>query len=285
MKNSLLIALLFLTAHSLNAQSKSADIPDLEKINLPQLDYYLVDLTFDAKITDNKDPVSESVDFEPHFVGGMANFYTYLQHHILYPRDALKKRIQGKVFIGFIVEKDGSITNIKIMRSVSPDIDAEAARAVSGSPYWLPALINDRPVRAQSVVPITFKLPADSVIRRQLLIDSLGYDPDQKVFTAVEQEPSFVGGINKFYQYLQGIIRYPNLAKRYNVQGKVFITFIVEKDGSLSDIKVVRGIGSGCDEEAVRVLAKSPKWNPGVQNNRPVRVQYTMPIRFTLVSQ
>lgn len=103
-----------------------------------------------------------------------------------------------------------------------------------------------------------------------------------KIFTAVEQEPSFPGGIEQFYRFLQSNIRYPAKAFENNVQGKVFLTFVVEKDGSLTDIKVVRGIGSGCDEEARRVITISPKWKPGIQNGRPVRVQYTMPISFTL---
>ena len=109
-------------------------------------------------------------------------------------------------------------------------------------------------------------------------------DPNQ-IFTAVEQEPSFAGGIDKFYKYLQNNIRYPAVAKENNVQGKVFVTFVVERDGSLTDIKVVRGIGSGCDEEAMRVLRNSPKWKAGIQNGRPVRVQYTMPISFTLQTE
>jgi len=108
-------------------------------------------------------------------------------------------------------------------------------------------------------------------------------DPN-KIFAAVEKEPEFAGGIEKFYAYLQKNIHYPAVAKENNVQGKVFVTFVVEKDGSLTDIKTVRGIGSGCDEEAVRVLKNSPRWKPGIQNGRQVRVQYTMPISFTLQS-
>ena len=108
-------------------------------------------------------------------------------------------------------------------------------------------------------------------------------DPN-KIFTAVEQEPSYPGGLDKFYAYLGRNIHYPAVAKENNVQGKVFLTFVVERDGSLTDIKVLRGIGSGCDEEAVRVLKAAPKWKPGIQNGRPVRVQYNVPITFTLTS-
>lgn len=106
-------------------------------------------------------------------------------------------------------------------------------------------------------------------------------DPN-KIFTAVEKEPEFAGGIEKFYKYLQNNIHYPAIAKENNVQGKVFVSFVVERDGTLTDVKVARSLGSGCDEEAVRVLRASPKWKPGIQNGRPVRVAYTMPISFAL---
>ncbi|MEB0263969.1 MULTISPECIES: TonB family protein [unclassified Mucilaginibacter] len=109
-------------------------------------------------------------------------------------------------------------------------------------------------------------------------------NPNQ-IFAAVEQAPAFPGGESKFYKYLQDNVRYPSIARENNVQGRVILTFVVEKDGSLTDIKVVRGIGSGCDEEAIRVLKRSPRWKPGIQNGRPVRVQYSIPVNFTLASE
>jgi len=106
-------------------------------------------------------------------------------------------------------------------------------------------------------------------------------DPN-KIFTSVEQVPEFPGGIEKFYAYLGKSIRYPAVARENGTQGRVIVSFVCEKDGSLTDIKVARGIGDGCDEEAVRVLRASPKWKPGIQNGRPVRVAYSVPISFTL---
>jgi periplasmic protein TonB len=107
-------------------------------------------------------------------------------------------------------------------------------------------------------------------------------EDENKIFVTVEKEPEPNGGIGKFYEYLQKNIRYPAVAKENNIQGKVFLTFVVEKDGSITDVKVLRGLGSGCDEEAMRVLRNSPKWKPGIQNGRPVRVQYQVPISFAL---
>ncbi|WP_454804447.1 energy transducer TonB [Mucilaginibacter phyllosphaerae] len=109
-------------------------------------------------------------------------------------------------------------------------------------------------------------------------------NPNQ-IFTAVEQVPSFPGGDGAFGKYLGNNIKYPAIARENNVQGRVVLTFVVERDGSLTDIKVLRSLGSGTDEEAIRVLKKSPKWKPGIQNGRPVRVQYSIPVNFTLASE
>jgi protein TonB len=102
------------------------------------------------------------------------------------------------------------------------------------------------------------------------------------IFVTVENSAEYPGGLDKFYEYLSKSIHYPAVARENNLQGKVFLTFVVEKDGSLTDIKVLRGIGSGCDEEAVRVIKASKKWKPGIQNGREVRQQYTVPISFAL---
>ncbi len=105
---------------------------------------------------------------------------------------------------------------------------------------------------------------------------------DGPIFTAVEKAPEFTAGIEAFYHFLSQNIKYPEAMRKNNIQGKVFVTFIVEKNGALSNIKSVRDVGYGSAEESVRVLKLSPKWTPGYQNGRPVRVQFTMPINFTL---
>lgn len=107
-----------------------------------------------------------------------------------------------------------------------------------------------------------------------------------EIFTSVEVLPSFPGGMAAFGKYLSKSLRYPSVAQENGVQGRVNVTFVVERDGSLTDIKPIgRQLGSGLEEEAVRVLKSAPKWTPGRQNGRPVRVQYTVPIVFTLADQ
>jgi protein TonB len=105
-----------------------------------------------------------------------------------------------------------------------------------------------------------------------------------EIFTNVEVLPQFPGGIEAFYKFLSKTLQYPPMARENNVQGRVTVNFVVEKDGSLTDIKVVRGVpgGADLDQEAIRVLKRSPKWTPGVQNGRSVRVSYTVPVMFAL---
>ena len=105
---------------------------------------------------------------------------------------------------------------------------------------------------------------------------------EAEIFTVVEEQPGYPGGEEARMKYLKESIRYPEEAKELGIQGRVFVTFVVEVDGSITDVRVLRGIGGGCDEEAVRVVRGMPKWVPGKQRGVPVRVQFNLPIRFTL---
>jgi periplasmic protein TonB len=102
------------------------------------------------------------------------------------------------------------------------------------------------------------------------------------IFTVVEDQPSFPGGDEARMRFLQENLRYPTMAREAGIQGTVFVTFVVERDGSVTDVRVLRGIGGGLDEEAVRVVRMMPRWNPGRQRGQAVRVQFNMPIRFVL---
>lgn len=97
--------------------------------------------------------------------------------------------------------------------------------------------------------------------------------------SGIEVKPEFPGGLNEFYKYIGKNYRTPNVK---GLKGKVFVTFVIEKDGSLSDIKVIRDIGLGTGQEAIRVLKECPKWIPGEQNGQKVRVMYALPISIQL---
>ena len=105
---------------------------------------------------------------------------------------------------------------------------------------------------------------------------------ETEIFTVVEESPGFPGGDEARIKFLQENIKYPTMARESGIQGTVYVTFVVEKGGNVSDVKILRGIGGGCDEEAIRVIRAMPRWNPGKQRGKSVRVQFNMPIKFTL---
>ena len=116
---------------------------------------------------------------------------------------------------------------------------------------------------------------------------SFAQTPDRvdQVFLVVEEDPEYPGGPEALYQFIAENMRYPQEAKERGITGRVFVTFVVEKDGSTGDIKVLRDIGGGCGEEAVRVVGMMPKWKPGKQRGKPVRTQYNLPVVFNLSEQ
>jgi len=105
---------------------------------------------------------------------------------------------------------------------------------------------------------------------------------DQTIFVASEVMPEFEGGLKKMYKWLGQNLRYPQLATSNGVEGKVIVSFGVEKYGQISGIKTLKGIGFGCNKEARRVTQKMSRWPPGLQNGSPVRVSYTIPLNFQI---
>ena len=125
-----------------------------------------------------------------------------------------------------------------------------------------------------------------TVIQEYVPVQNISKDDEQieeqEIFTIVESMPEFPGGEEARMKFLLQNIKYPQIARESGIQGVVYVTFVVEPDGSITNVKVIRGIGGGCDEEAVRVVKMMPKWIPGNQRGKPVRVQFNMPIKFTL---
>lgn len=127
---------------------------------------------------------------------------------------------------------------------------------------------------------LTDNTKMEDVVFNAQVPDEVAEDPP---FHVVEEMPSFDhDGYNGFYKYMAKNLKYPSQAKRFNVEGKVFVQFIVERDGSMTGVKVVRGIGYGCDDEVMRIVKNAPKWEPGKQRGEPVRVIMILPITFKL---
>lgn len=166
-------------------------------------------------------------------------------------------------------------------------------------------MLNDKPFTSLNQEPITQEFTEDTELPSNNSEGNLGSDTEQssegniseveipdveqlstsqgEIFSVVEVQPRYPGDKDACSRFLGENIRYPQEAKELSIQGKVFVTFVVENDGSITDVRVLRGIGGGCDEEAVRVVKSMPKWIPGIQHGDYVRVQYNLPIKFTLL--
>jgi len=145
--------------------------------------------------------------------------------------------------------------------------------------------IVDDDVEIEDDIDIDIEADDDTEIEEYVPIEEEEEAEEQEIFLVVESPPSFPGGEAARKRFLGENLKYPQMAKESGIQGKVYVTFVVEPNGSVSGIKILRGIGGGCDEEAIRVSKLMPKWIAGKQRGKPVRVQFNMPIKFTLQQQ
>ncbi|TCC93437.1 energy transducer TonB [Pedobacter frigiditerrae] len=227
-----------------------------------------------------------SIKNPPTYPGGLQAFYKFLGANIKYPEMAAKNNVQGKVLVSFVVEKDGSLTDIKIERSLGSGTDEETIRVLKLSRNWNPGIEDAKPVRVKYNIPVKFALAGGkanaNTTNTVKSTDAVVEDNTVYNFVSMENPPKYPGGLDKLYKFLGENIKYPTEAKENKIQGKVLASFTVLKDGALADIKVERKLGYGTDEEAVRVLKLSKKWEPGLQNGKPVNVKYNIPISFNL---
>ena len=226
--------------------------------------------------------VFQVVEEMPEFPGGMAECMKWLGQNINYPAEAKEKGVQGRVIVQMVVEKDGTITNAKVVRGVDPLLDAEALRVVNQSPKWKPGMQKGEAVRVKYTLPIMFRLSNDSSDSKAAETPRKAIVDENGVHQVCEEMPEFPGGMAECMKWLGKNINYPTEAKEKGTQGRVIIQFVVEKDGSITEAKVARGVDPLLDAEALRVINSSPKWKPGKQGGQPVRVKYTIPVAFKL---
>ena len=226
--------------------------------------------------------VFQVVEEMPEFPGGMAECMKWLGQNINYPGEAKEKGVQGRVIVQMVVEKDGTITNAKVVRGVDPLLDAEALRVVNQSPKWKPGMQKGEAVRVKYTLPIMFRLSNDSSDSKAAETPRKAIVDENGIHQVCEEMPEFPGGMQECMKWLGKNINYPAEAKEKGTQGRVIIQFVVEKDGSITEAKVARGVDPLLDAEALRVINSSPKWKPGKQGGQPVRVKYTIPVAFRL---
>lgn len=173
------------------------------------------------------------------------------------------------------------------------DMDCEFEDAIEIPPTVIPP-----PPKPKIEMPIIVEAPKDEQLLDEpdfeidveidndpiadLPLPPLTVEPVVEPLIVAEKMPEPIGGYEAFWKYLSKSINYPQQARRMGIEGKVFVQFVIDKDGSLTEMIIVKGIGGGCDEEAIRVLADAPKWNPGKQRGIPVKVKMTLPVIYRL---
>ncbi|MBQ9186795.1 MAG: energy transducer TonB [Prevotella sp.] len=245
----------------------------------------------------DEEKVYDVVEQMPSFPGGPAAMMDFISRTITYPVSALKQNLQGRVIVTFVVERDGSLSHAKVVKSVAPDMDKEALRVVKKMPRWIPGQQNGCKVKVKYTVPVTFRLnkqPVQPVDRSKVIGSKHDISIEQQqqeqrrdttrhVFCEIpEQMPAFPGGKRALLKYLEENVQYPKELEETSVQGRVIVTCIVEKDGSITGTKVVKGLCLALDAEALRVVSAMPRWIPGKRMGEPIRVKYVIPVCFRL---
>ena len=239
-----------------------------------------------------KDFVYDSVAQPAVPLGGTRKYADFLAAHQKYPAAALQKGIQGTVPVSFVVGRSGSIEEVKVDKSLDPLLDAEALRLIKSGPKWTPAKHKGQVVRQRVTIPVSFVASAPEVVN--LGPKGTAAAPANAADIAASQAASGpavvapdvptrpVGGTAAFFDWVAKNQQYPALARKRKIQGKVMVEFMVQPDGSLSDARVLKKMGSGLDEEALRLIKTAPKWEPATYKGRPLKQKMVLPVLFQL---
>ena len=264
-----------------------------------------------VRIFSNKQPIYTIVDENPEFPQGQAALFKWLGSNIQYPKEARDNKIEGTVYVGFVVNQDGAISDVVVKRGIGGGCNQEAVRVISAMPNWKPGKLKGQFVRVAYTLPIKFKIDQNNTniepkTQQQSNVEAEKNTNDQ-IYTIVDQNPEFPQGQAALFKWLGENIKYPVTAREAGGAGIVYVGFVVETDGSITNInikrdvpvvvydtvtvvevngikgnKIVQKMDYSLGREAVRVISAMPKWKPGKSKGVPVRVAYTLPIKFKL---
>ncbi len=236
--------------------------------------------------------------------GGPQGYADYLASHQKYPTAAMQAKQEGTVMVTFVVEKSGGIGEVEVKQPVAPLLDAEAMRVIKAAPKWTPAHHKGKVVRQRVTVPVSFvlaegsgevvevpaagspkpgqPLPPGAVAAAPGTSSVIGTTASGAAIIRPEKGTQPVGGTAAFFAWVAENQKYPDLARKRKIQGKVLVEFMVQPDGSLTDVRVPQKHGSGLDEEAMRLIKMAPKWEPALYQGKPIKQKMVLPILFQL---
>jgi TonB family protein len=221
--------------------------------------------------------------------GGKQQLKDFIREEMVYPEKALKDKTEGTVVLSFIVDKEGKIQDLQVKHSISPEIDDEALR-ILGLLLWDPAEYRGMTLDEQNEMEVDFTIKKYHRLAKSRGYNRITYpvepvDPSTKIYETVhldtQPKPVYETKGMNFGSFIMKNMTYPEEAVKQNISGVVTIFFVIEPSGRISNIKVVNGVGAGCNQEAIRLL-KRLKWMPGFKNGMAVRTKMTLTITFNL---
>ena len=215
-----------------------------------------------AAYSQDAEPVYEMVETMPEFPGGQQALFRYIAEHILYPQDALAQGIEGRPVCQFVVNKDSTLSDIKLVRSCgTSSLDDEAIRVISEMPKWNPGKQQGQIVRTRFVLPVPFRIsPAVKA--------NIG-----EIHEEADIMPEFPGGAAALSNFLRENVTWPEIARKNDITGTAVCSFVVNKMGEITNPQILRSAGDpSLDKEALRVLGIMPNWTIGKKDGQPVRV-------------
>jgi len=221
--------------------------------------------------------------------GGKKQLKEFISREMVYPKHSLNNKIEGKVVLSFIINPDSTASNLNIIESVSPDIDAEAVR-IFKKLLWIPAVYLEKAIPREYILEIDFKIKKYKKYCKQrsytnFIIPYKPFDTSNIIYNLdkldVAPYPIFKNRLYSFNDFIKDNMKYPEQAFSRSISGSVKLSFVIEIHGGISNIYIENFIGGGCTEEAIRLI-NLLKWMPGIKDSKAVRTKLTLGIGFNL---
>ena len=231
-----------------------------------------------------------SVEQQPQFRGGERALMKYLQENVVYPPEAVKNNIQGKVIVQLLIDRTGAVSEVKVVRSVHELLDNEAVRVCESLPKFVPGRQLGKAINVWYTLPVTFTLTEDGKtaigsVKEPASLQCDTASDDEQCFEEPDVMPEYPGGLDALLDFLKENIRYPKTAVKNKIQGRVIVRFVVQKTGKVGQVEVLESVDKDLAKEAVRVVKSLPDFTPGLVDNQPVNVWFNLPVNFKLPTE
>ena len=219
--------------------------------------------------------------------GDLNDFRAWVQQQLQYPAAAYTQQLEGRVVVSFVIEKDGTLDEIQVLQSPSALLSEAAVQTLQRSERWTPGQNEGKPVRVRYVLPVDFALDPAPTAAETAAPEQRPAAGSEEVHLRTEQMPRYQGGdLQTFRTWVAARLRYPQAAREAQTEGRVVVSFVVERDGSIQEITVLSTPSEVLSEEVLRVLRQVERWEPGRNAaGETVRVKFTMPFDFQTLSK